>query len=605
MERDTIYNKLQQIIAICFAFIYPVFFLDIFPNSFETGKLLLLSLFSILILVIWPVKTIATKEFEYSTSKSNVFIFFFLILAIISSLFATGNKFDSFFFPGTTSFLIGSAIFYLFAETLNKQTKTQVLISFLISAVVLSIFQIVSFTKVFNLIINPLGNQFSHLLIFATTLPLLVFKLFEEKKMWKKAVFGLGGFIVFVALFTTIYSSFVAQETKLKMLDMASGWSIMVDSIKLKPLLGYGPSNFLEAFNKTRPIAFNASQNWDLKFLFNTNTFFTVVSEIGIFAGLSFLIFLASKIKSLSVKKPETGILTLLILLLFIFPIFPSFYPILFLLFAVLTVSSNTQKVKFESKIPAIIITTPILLFVVAVCFFGGKAFLAEYYLGKSLFAVQKNDAKQAYDYIYKAIETNNQIDRYRLTASDINIAIAGSLAGQTTQETQTQIATLVQQAISEGRSAVSLNQTKALNWERLGDTYANLTSFATGSDQFAVQSYSQAIFLDPINPTLRIKLGSVHFLQGRYDDAARSFELAVIAKPDLANSHYNLALAYKELKQLDKAKQQVQITLELLGEESSDYLTALEELKRIEGLTQPDKTPLENQDTNDTGTVN
>lgn len=70
---------------------------------------------------------------------------------------------------------------------------------------------------------------------------------------------------------------------------------------------------------------------------------------------------------------------------------------------------------------------------------------------------------------------------------------------------------------------------------------------------------------MDPINPLLRIRLGGIYYAEGKFEDAIKIFELAVLAKPDFANSHFNLGMAYKGNKQIDKAKEQMEIVISLL----------------------------------------
>ena len=108
--------------------------------------------------------------------------------------------------------------------------------------------------------------------------------------------------------------------------------------------------------------------------------------------------------------------------------------------------------------------------------------------------------------------------------------------------------------------------------------------SFAEGSDQFAIQTYSQAIALDPISPDLRISLGGVYYALGKYDEAITSFQLAVAAKNDLANAHYNLAATYAAKKEFDKAITEMNTVISLLPSDSADLKTAqtaLEQLKK------------------------
>lgn len=106
---------------------------------------------------------------------------------------------------------------------------------------------------------------------------------------------------------------------------------------------------------------------------------------------------------------------------------------------------------------------------------------------------------------------------------------------------------------------------------------------FAQGSDNFAIQTYTQAIALNPVNPNLRISLGGIYYALGRYDEAISAFELAALAKPDLANAHYNLSAAYREKGDIDKAISEMNIVLTLVPKDSSDYNLAKSELDALE----------------------
>jgi len=106
---------------------------------------------------------------------------------------------------------------------------------------------------------------------------------------------------------------------------------------------------------------------------------------------------------------------------------------------------------------------------------------------------------------------------------------------------------------------------------------------FAQGADVFTIQAYSQAIALDPVNPLLRVSLGGTYYALGNYDSAIDAFKLAVIAKPDLANAHYNLAAAYREKGETQKAIDEIKTVLSLVPQDSNDYKVAQSELERLE----------------------
>ena len=186
------------------------------------------------------------------------------------------------------------------------------------------------------------------------------------------------------------------------------------------------------------------------------------------------------------------------------------------------------------------------------------------------------------------AIAQNPKVDRYHASLAHgygFASSLANNLSAQTGKDTiEADKSTITQliQAIGEGK-AVATNPQRSGNWEILAQIYKNIMSFATGADQFTIQTYTQAIAFDPINPNLRIALGGVYYALGRYDDAIDAFKLAVIAKPDLANAHYNLAIAYREKKNFDNAIAEMNAVLSLVEKDSPDYALAKTELDNLE----------------------
>lgn len=58
--------------------------------------------------------------------------------------------------------------------------------------------------------------------------------------------------------------------------------------------------------------------------------------------------------------------------------------------------------------------------------------------------------------------------------------------------------------------------------------------------------------------------LGSLYFLQGKWQDAANAFRQAIRKQADYVDAYYNLGLALKKLKQMQEAKQINELLLEL-----------------------------------------
>ena len=313
-----------------------------------------------------------------------------------------------------------------------------------------------------------------------------------------------------------------------------------------------------------------------------------------------------------------------LILILVAFAFFAATPSLILLLFILLVLNARTNNVKVNlsttqegsttkaqaaTRIPAILVAIPVLALVIAYAYFGTRMVSAEYSFGKSLTALAANDGGGSYDQMVKAINTNPRVDRYHASFSQLNFALANSVAQaaqpieaaegeeaaapEITEEQRNTIAQLVQQSIEEAKATVALNLPRSGNWKLLADTYRAIIPFAEGADQFAIDSYNQAIALDPVNPNLRLDLGGVFYSLGNYEAAIEAFRLAVIAKPDLANAHYNLAVAYRENGDYALAAEQMAITLSLIDRNSQDFEVARQVLEEIEA-----KLPAEGEDT-------
>lgn len=590
---NKIIKFLNKYVFYTIVFLFPLFFLPIFPNYFETGKLLLLTAGLLFLSVIKIVGALTENSFKLSTSKTDIFVIGLSAIYFISGMVSSPNKLASFFVPGVATFIILSSLLYIFAIQLGEKEKKEVGIVLILSTLIAAVVQICSFTGLIQKNFSTFGNLIASFTYYISILPIAFYITFKGDKLYKKVLFGLFSFIILVATFISIYLILPGKDTSLKLPKLATSWSIAIDSLKVSPLIGVGPSNYSESYNKFRPITSNSDNNWSATFLISNSTPLTILTEVGLFGLCTFFAIFYFSLKKLNLNSPFYIGLFIVFIVSFILPLPTTIFPLIMLLVA-LNATTYSNLGHFTSRIPVLISTLPFTILILFISFYSFKAFWGEYNYLKVIREISKGDGVKAYDAINKTIAINPYVDRYHLASTNINMALANSLAkaknlSDADKQTLTQ---LVQQAVTEAKATVRLSQQSSANWENLGDIYNKITSFAKDADKFAIQAYSQAIFLNPINPNLRIKLGGVYYAQGNFVDSIKSFELAVIAKPDLANAHYNLAMAYKENKELDKAKEQMNITLSLVGKDSKDYETAKKELENIEGLIPPQTSP-------------
>jgi tetratricopeptide (TPR) repeat protein len=79
-----------------------------------------------------------------------------------------------------------------------------------------------------------------------------------------------------------------------------------------------------------------------------------------------------------------------------------------------------------------------------------------------------------------------------------------------------------------------------------------------------AAQALERLNYIAPIDPDLHKRLGGLLLAQNDNPGAIREFAAVVAAKPlDQAGAHYDLARAYAAAKENDKAREQVELSLE------------------------------------------
>jgi tetratricopeptide (TPR) repeat protein len=579
---------------------YPVFVFSFASTTFTLPKSIFLAVITGLTLIVWIIESVVKKELSFKVGKFDIPVLLIVTAYIISGIIATPNKMEAFFSPGTATIVAISAVLYFLINQLKEENKEGISFAIILSGVLLSIIclfaqigvlgkipQLPAFVK--DATFNPLGGAMPSIMYLVVTLVIAGTFIYKQKDSVFKLFAGVAAGVIVLSLIVLVKNSLPGQPMAPKLPSMNTSWQIGVEALKVNPLWGVGPGNYLTAFNRFRPVTYNSTDLWQVRFTTASNYYLTALAELGFAGVLAFAVLLIAVYKVVS-KKFDIKflpILTLLILLA-VFPVAPVIITLLFVLLAVVSESENKNTnllAESSAKSAVILVCLPIVVGLGFFYFIGFKWVRAEITYTESLNALAKNDAKGTYDKMALAINQNPQVDRYHASLAQVNMALAQSLAAkkEVTDADKNTITQLVQEAINEGKATVTLNAGRSGNWEVLGQIYRSIMPFATGADQFAIQTYSQAILLDPINPNLRIALGGVYYALGRYDDAIDAFKLAILAKSDLANAHYNLSVAYSAKKDYDNAITEMNNVLSLVAKDSQDYTLAQNALTDLE----------------------
>jgi tetratricopeptide (TPR) repeat protein len=611
------FQKTDRYILYSLLFLLPLFLLPIFANPFVTAKLVLLVFLLGIILITKGIRSIASSNISLSLGRFDIPVIITAIAYTASSILQTPNKMEAYFLPGITTFIVGGSIIYFLLNQEGDEVKKVVKKVLLLSGAIFSLITISATTGIFKLIpplpayakdisFNTDGSILSGVMLLVPLLPIAFEVLKDEKNTLSKVIFGIGSTIVLFGVIATIFNLVFTKDQNRVLPPLSTSWVISVETLKVTPILGIGPGNYLTAFNLFRPISYNQTNLWPLRFASASNFYLTALTETGLLGFGGIIILILSFFKSFREKIWNTNIFNklpsaLLLIMIAILPPSPTTLVMLFVYMALATkvhkmnlntlaLSHSQQEtgetsVKFAKRIPSLTIFIPIFIVVLYSFLSLTTAAIAEAKYKNALDAINRNDGKLAYDTLISTINTNPNVDRYHSTYAQLNLALANSIAKKeslTDTDKQT-VSQLIQQAIREGKSAVSLNPQRSGNWELLGSIYRSIINVAKDADKFSIQTYSQAISLDPMNPNLRIILGGIYHQIKNYDSAIDTFKLASVAKPNLANAHYNLAIAYKDKGDTQNAINEIQTVLNLLDKNSNDYKLAQKTLDDLQ----------------------
>ena len=645
MKLAAIFPKIGFFLFLTLVFLTPLFFLPFTPDFYEFPKHFLIIVVSLVSLLLLGLTFVTERQVRLTFSPFSLPVLTLITSFILSTFFKAPNRLDTFLDPGQTGTYLALGLLFFCAVNFIRTKKEVDLLAhaFTGSVALLSLITIIwssglapkiplisSIQYLTSNVWSPTGLPLPALSVFIAALVFLAVQLLKEKNLHPKSVLLAVSFaLTLVATGILSYRLFASPDNSSRpvFLSHRASWAIALEALKISPLLGVGPGSYPAAFTQFRPISFNLTPQWALRFPTGSNSPLHLLTTIGALGLIAYL-FLALRTYTTLIKTATspsnislaalTAVLAIFATQLFLPSYLVSTAALFFLLIlAVSALKTTGSSLIHESNIDIvaasssgnspilpIISLTLITILVAPGLYFVTRAYAAEARFQKALQFAAANDGKNTYDTLISAIATNPYRDTYRIAYSQTNLLIANSLAANPTPAGLTDadrntITQLVQQAIREAKNAAALNPTKVANLENLAGIYRNLLNFAQGADAWTLASYRQAIILDPVNPNLRIALGGVYFAQKNWDEAIRWFQTAADLKPDLANAHYNLSAALREKGELLRAVSSLETTINLLDKSSADYTKAsgeLADLRQKIGETTPLATPASSQ---------
>jgi tetratricopeptide (TPR) repeat protein len=433
-----------------------------------------------------------------------------------------------------------------------------------------------------------------------TTLFLIKGPDLKLKRSWiYPAVVLIAGFAfgVFAYFNPTLkeHASAFGEELRTINLDLRTSWSVSATSFRQRPFWGSGPSTFLFDFTRYKPLRFNYTSYWSLRFDKPISEYLLAFAEMGLLGVLAYLLLVVAFIRQ--AKKSDNKWLAPLVAGVFLsFFLSSASLAIGFLLILILAVMGaiehhntgaldNQNAGSSDSRRGYAVLGVTLTLAVI-LGYGIWRYYPAEVYLRSAFNSFSNGDYQTAYNQHVEAINRFPQRDYYHSSLASVCFTWANDLAASPTageEETASDIQLLVSQAIQEGKQATELSPLNVGNWESLAQTYRNLIGFAEGAEDWAVNSYRNAINLDLFNPVIRLNLGGLFYQQGDLANAIEQFQAAVNLKSNYANAHYNLGVAYGEAGETDLAISEIEAALRLAPAGTPGYEEAqafLDELK-------------------------
>jgi len=535
---------------------------------------------TLFLLMFFVARLFQTKKkviyFYTSLLFASIFMLFFHVLRLIF-----GPDFLSMgIFQTTTSNLVGTwnelgiffgliAVLSLLTIVFMKENKTIKIVSYI--------------TLVGSLLFVILVNFLSVWLVLCLlSLLLIIYNLLVNKtvgeKINKKGISRVS-LAVFVISLIFIFAKgpvggFLPSLFNISNFEVRPSMSSTVDVIQAtlteSPLLGAGPNEFVKEWAVNKPLKVNNTQFWNIDFNSGASFILTTLVNVGLLGFFAWLLFFGtiiySGLKLLKVSRQNqfshyislSVFLATIYLWIFSFIYVPGiviislsflFSGILLSLFyqdkivRVKTVSLSKDRGKSVA-----LIAVGICVFMSSV--FGGYLFVkkvnASIQAQKSLVALNlEGDIGKSVELMIKATQSFGSDLYYRLL-SDINLFQLQAVLNQENVAEETireQFQIVLGNAIANAEIAVGIDIENYQNWASLSKVYGSVVPLGIeGAYDRAVESYNNAINLNPYNPSLILGLANLEIANGDIEKAKEYIMASIQMKNNYSEAYYLLS---------------------------------------------------------------
>jgi len=366
----------------------------------------------------------------------------------------------------------------------------------------------------------------------------------------------------------------VIENTNTAYSELSLPWQITTDiingTIKNYPLFGVGPNHFTQAYNVFKPIVINQSNAWNIEFNSGFGlipTFMVTQGSVGAILWILLVIFLGvltTRALKILPTDPQAKFMTLalsaaMILLVINMVLYTPSHAIVLLTFVILgaflAVIAHSKSATPINLNPVSMIwqriLSVILIILVALGIICGlwyvKKFMAFSYFAKGVKDINTNQDFMSADIALKQAISLDNSDVYLQALSESERLHAGMLISEATSTPSAKataaIGNLIDDGIKTARQAIVYDPNNYYNYlslARISDLAASVKM--ANAYETAVEAYTNAINLNPLNPSLYVSLAQSQASNGKYDDALRTIGSALQVKNNYLDAVYLLS---------------------------------------------------------------
>jgi hypothetical protein len=324
--------------------------------------------------------------------------------------------------------------------------------------------------------------------------------------------------------------------------------------------LGSGPGTFNYDFAKFKPVEFNKTDFWQIRYDRSGTHIAEVLGTMGILGFLCYLaiagLFLTISIFFFQIVMTDKSKSILPFLMAFSAVLVSQivYYQnitLMFLFWLFLALGTvfwqrrSKEKVFSLKEIPEIsLVFSVILIFtILGTCamFYS----MAKFYIADNAYAKSGVKIEQ----LEKVVRLNPYQAQYKIMLSRMHLEkVKAQIAKPLNEQDQTELSDNVYLAITylKGdpramiRGAVEIAPNRVAVHETLGMIYREIQGLAEGSTDWSIKSFEKARELEPTNPVFHVELGKLYLISSPEDKekSRQSFEKAIEMKDEYIEAH-------------------------------------------------------------------